>query len=382
MRRPILWLALSSFVLLRTTLLLAEEEKILNIGDPAPAIMVSSWVKGDKVETFEPGTTYVVEFWATWCGPCKQVMPHLSELARRYKDKGVQIIGVNIWEHDLALVKPFMDEMGDKMDYTVALDKIPEGKTEMEGLMGATWMKAAKQDSIPEAFIIRDGKIQWIGKPTAEMDDVLAKIVAGTWDAAPAASERLAKKERLRDMNAKLAKILEAKDFRGALKLVDEESAHDESIEPWFRLSRGIWLCRIGEIDQAIVVFEKNGVENWESPGWLRLSAEGLLHTTEEGDLDPRVSKVALQFATRAVELTEEKFPQFKFQFLTTLADVQFRSGDPTSAATTEDQAIEAIKNQLRADTPALKQKLVEPEKRLEKFRNAATSKKNASPAQ
>ena len=38
----------------------AEEEKILNIGDPAPALKVSAWVKGDKVEKFEPGKTYVV----------------------------------------------------------------------------------------------------------------------------------------------------------------------------------------------------------------------------------------------------------------------------------------------------------------------------------
>ena len=38
----------------------AEEEKILNIGDPAPALKLSAWVKGDKVEKFEPGKTYVV----------------------------------------------------------------------------------------------------------------------------------------------------------------------------------------------------------------------------------------------------------------------------------------------------------------------------------
>ena len=89
---------------------------------------VSSWVKGDKVEEFEPGKTYVVEFWATWCGPCRASIPHLTELAQKYKDKDVRFIGVDVWERDTSLVKPFVEEMGDKMDYSVALDGVPEGR--------------------------------------------------------------------------------------------------------------------------------------------------------------------------------------------------------------------------------------------------------------
>src|SRR5262245_29820133 len=106
MRRLVLLPGVLIF-LLSTSRLPADEAKILNIGDAAPALTVSSWVKGDKVEKFEPRKTYVVEFWATWCGPCKRNIPHLTELMHQYKDQGVQIIGVDIWEHDLALVKPF-----------------------------------------------------------------------------------------------------------------------------------------------------------------------------------------------------------------------------------------------------------------------------------
>jgi thiol-disulfide isomerase/thioredoxin len=50
----------------------------LKIGDKAPSLEVSRWVKGEKVERLEKDQTYVVEFWATWCGPCIQTIPHLT----------------------------------------------------------------------------------------------------------------------------------------------------------------------------------------------------------------------------------------------------------------------------------------------------------------
>jgi thiol-disulfide isomerase/thioredoxin len=64
--------------------------------------------------------TYVVEFWATWCGPCRVSIPHLTELQKKFKTQGVTFIGVSDETEDK--VKPFVDKMGDKMDYTVAVD--------------------------------------------------------------------------------------------------------------------------------------------------------------------------------------------------------------------------------------------------------------------
>ena len=56
-------------------------------------------------------------------------------------------------------VKPFVDQMGDKMDYSIALDNVPAGGNPNEGSMAKTWMKAAEENGIPAAFVIRDGKI-------------------------------------------------------------------------------------------------------------------------------------------------------------------------------------------------------------------------------
>ena len=139
----------------------------LGVGDAAPKLNVKSFVKGEPVSAFEPGKNYVVEFWATWCGPCKTSIPHLTELQK--KNPGVTFIGVSIWEDDQEQVKPFVDEMGDKMAYRVAVDSIPDKEKADEGAMAKTWMTAADQNGIPTAFIVnKEGKIAWIGHP---MDD-------------------------------------------------------------------------------------------------------------------------------------------------------------------------------------------------------------------
>ena len=168
----------------------------LKIGDPAPKIEVKSFLKGEPVKEFEAGKFYVVEFWATWCPPCRVSIPHLTELQKKYPK--VTFIGVSVAEHDQDAVKPFVDQMGDKMDYRVALDAVPEGKSSNEGAMSRGWMQAAEQDGIPCAFIVGgDGKIYWIGLPML-MDGPLEKISSGSWDLKTAIAEAKRTRKRKR----------------------------------------------------------------------------------------------------------------------------------------------------------------------------------------
>src|SRR5215469_15597227 len=122
-------------VLAGTTLSFAATAT-LKVGDPAPKLQAGKWVQGEPVTDFEKGKAYIVEFWATWCGPCRVSIPHLNEIHTKYKDKNLVVIGQDCAEVDEAGVEKFVKKMGGKMTYRVALD-------DEEGTMGNTWMLAA-----------------------------------------------------------------------------------------------------------------------------------------------------------------------------------------------------------------------------------------------
>jgi thiol-disulfide isomerase/thioredoxin len=144
------------------------------LGGPAPKLDISEWIKGQPVTLAEgKGTNiYVVEFWATWCPPCRTSIPHLTELQKKFKSKGVVIIGISDEKADV--VKKFVEKQGDKMDYVVAIDG---GKTS-EG-----YMEAFGVNGIPHAFIVdKEGRIVWHGHPMSGLDEALAQVAAGTYD--------------------------------------------------------------------------------------------------------------------------------------------------------------------------------------------------------
>jgi thiol-disulfide isomerase/thioredoxin len=147
----------------------------LKVGDPAPPITVSTWLHGAEVKKFEPGRLYVVEFWATWCGPCLQIMPHMGDLQEEYRDKGVTFIGFASEANDReAKVNAFVAKKGAKLGYTFAFESGSETHT--------AYMKAAGKNGIPCSFVIdQQGRIAYIGHPLF-LDFVLPKVLDGTWD--------------------------------------------------------------------------------------------------------------------------------------------------------------------------------------------------------
>ena len=65
------------------------------LGQPAPALDVADWVLGETVNLGDlRGRVVLVEFWATWCRPCLELLPRLAELHRRYAADGLEILAL------------------------------------------------------------------------------------------------------------------------------------------------------------------------------------------------------------------------------------------------------------------------------------------------
>lgn len=146
-----------------------------DLGDPAAPLAIAEWIKGSPVKLADGKgkKLYVVEFWATWCPPCRTSIPHLTEMQKQFKDKDVVFIGVT--DEKANVVKPFVEKMGDKMDYVVAIDQ--DKKT------SAGYMKAYGINGIPHAFIVdKEGKVAWQGHPMAGLDKAIEEILAGKYD--------------------------------------------------------------------------------------------------------------------------------------------------------------------------------------------------------
>ena len=320
----------------------------LKVGDAAPKLASGKFVQGDAVTKFEPGKAYIVEFWATWCGPCRTSIPHLNEIYTKYKDKGLVVIGQDVWEKDESGVAPFVKQMGDKMTYRVALDD----KTSNEkGAMAATWMEAAGRNGIPSAFLVTtNGLIAWIGHPMelGAKQDIIDQVLAGKYDIQKAtddytrelkADEELEKVQKpLQEKMTAVAQAIRAQkwdeastDLDAAEKLVPPGALKQMKLN--FEVTR--WRILLGKKDYnaADDLAVKLADDQDKNAGLLNFLARQISNDKE--NQKPNLD-LAEKLADRANKATDGKIPAI----IDTQARILFMKGQKDAAIAAESKAI------------------------------------------
>ena len=334
----------------------------LTLGDPAPKLEVSSFVKGEPVAKLEAGKFYVVEFWATWCGPCRATIPHLTELQKKHAD--VNFIGVSVWEQDQKLVKPFVEKMGEKMSYRVAMDAVPEKAKGNEGAMARNWMRAAGQNGIPTAFIVnKEDKIAWIGHPS-EMDEPLEKIVTGSWDMQLAIAEHkkaMEAREKMMKFQTKLVEARKSNDPKKLVATIDELVSEIPGMEGPLGTMKFGALLKLGDSEKALdlgkhlikSVFGSNAQA-------LNALAWEIVDPAAKDKRDPKVIQFAVETAEHADDLAKSK----DSGIADTLAKAYFDSGHKAKALETQERAVKLAKGTQFENNKDMKD-------RLEQYRKA-----------
>lgn len=122
-----------------------DDVQLLKIGDNAPDFsLVDLNGETHKLSDYK-GQGVLLNFWGTWCKPCKKEMPAINNQYKQFKDQGVQILGINIAQSNLE-VSSYADKLG--VEFPIAIDKTK------------SVMRAYNVDPLPTTVLIdKDGKI-------------------------------------------------------------------------------------------------------------------------------------------------------------------------------------------------------------------------------
>jgi thiol-disulfide isomerase/thioredoxin len=340
MKRSIYYLTLG---LIACATAMSAPAPSLKVGDPAPKLQPGKWVQGEPVKAFEKDKAYIVEFWATWCGPCRVSIPHLNEIHQKYKDKGLVVIGQDCCEQDDSPVAPFVKEMGEKMTYRVALDD--KSDTE-KGIMAKTWMEAAGQNGIPTAFLIDgQGMVAWIGHPMTLKEKTIEQVLDKSFDLKKAVAEYAEQKERevkMRSLSRQLGQAMQNRDWEKAEATVGKmkEGLPEDERDGLASVRMDILLGK-GDPTGAAALALKLSDANKEN---AMLQNELAWKLATQKDLSKDALETAAKIAVRANDSAKGKDPAV----LDTLARVRFLQGNNAAATELQEKAVSLAKGPMK----------------------------------
>lgn len=245
------------------------------------------WVRGEAPKEWEPGKVYILECWATWCGPCIAAIPHVDALYDKYQEKGLRVIGVNVWEDGKDKVEKFLKEKGDGMSYPVAY-------TGKGGAFENEWLKPAGVNGIPHAFIVKDGKVVLTTHPMQIKDETIEGLLAGGEQQEKVLAGIRKQEEDRGKLNTAMTdfrKASAAKDIAGMEKalgdilLLDDKSPYAAPLKLEIALAKEDWAGAQAQLEElkggpnslmVLAQASRNALKPDAPAGFRKVVADGL----------------------------------------------------------------------------------------------------------
>ncbi len=226
------------------------------------AIRQATFVQGEAPGSWKQGNIYILECWATWCGPCIAAIPHVDALYDKYHSRGLNVIGMNVMEDGVEKVRNFVEKKKDGMSYPVAY--VGNG-----GPFEKSWMEPAGVLGIPHAFVVKDGRLLFEIHPALISEEMIESLLAGGEREKTVVDEILLAQNSKHEITALEGKFHEAmakSDFQDAEEIIGKIEKLDKNAlglgmyKCMLSMERNDWDSAIGHIEGINDIGVRNSV--------------------------------------------------------------------------------------------------------------------------